>query len=148
MQKVAQSWLVLTLTNSPFYLGLDAFHEVVARCGCAIIGQTAAEQLFGDQDPIDQIVRVRKVPLTVIGVLILAVASLAWRTVLKIEQKLESYLQIQMECQKHLPEKYVQWEIFNKVFDELKDNRKERWNEYDRHAHDPASGVVIARKQS
>ena len=25
MQKVAQSWLVLTLTNSPFYLGLDAF---------------------------------------------------------------------------------------------------------------------------
>ncbi|HLD46637.1 MAG TPA: hypothetical protein VJA64_02355 [Desulfobaccales bacterium] len=86
--------------------------------------------------------------LTVIGVLILAVASLAWRTVLKIEQKLESYLQIQMECQKHLPEKYVQWEIFNKVFDELKDNRKERWNEYDRHAHDPASGVVIARKQS
>ena len=25
MQKVAQSWLVLTLTGSPFYLGLDAF---------------------------------------------------------------------------------------------------------------------------
>src|SRR5512136_3110997 len=25
MQKVAQSWLVLTLTNSAFYLGLDAF---------------------------------------------------------------------------------------------------------------------------
>jgi predicted MFS family arabinose efflux permease len=25
MQKVAQSWLVLTLTHSPFYLGLDAF---------------------------------------------------------------------------------------------------------------------------
>jgi predicted MFS family arabinose efflux permease len=25
MQKVAQSWLVLTITNSPFYLGLDAF---------------------------------------------------------------------------------------------------------------------------
>lgn len=25
MQKVAQGWLVLTLTNSPFYLGLDAF---------------------------------------------------------------------------------------------------------------------------
>jgi predicted MFS family arabinose efflux permease len=25
MQKVAQSWLVLTLTDSPFYLGLDAF---------------------------------------------------------------------------------------------------------------------------
>src|SRR4030095_2104286 len=25
MQAVAQSWLVLTLTNSPFWLGLDAF---------------------------------------------------------------------------------------------------------------------------
>ena len=85
--------------------------------------------------------------LTVIGVLILAVASLAWRTVLKIEQKLESYLQIQMECQKHLPEKYVQWEIFNKVFDELKDNRKERWNEYDRHAHAHGGAELFGNSQ-
>ena len=35
----------------------------------AIIGQTVAQQLFGDADPIDQIIRVRKVPLTIIGVL-------------------------------------------------------------------------------
>jgi putative ABC transport system permease protein len=43
--------------------------EVSGAGKVAIIGQTAAEQLFGDQDPIDQIVRVRKVPLTIIGVL-------------------------------------------------------------------------------
>lgn len=35
----------------------------------ALIGQTTAEKLFGDADPIDQVVRVRKVPLTIIGVL-------------------------------------------------------------------------------
>jgi putative ABC transport system permease protein len=35
----------------------------------ALIGQTTARQLFGDLDPIDQVIRVRKVPLTVIGVL-------------------------------------------------------------------------------
>jgi putative ABC transport system permease protein len=35
----------------------------------AIIGQTVARELFGDIDPIDQTLRVRKVPLTVVGVL-------------------------------------------------------------------------------
>ena len=34
-----------------------------------IIGQTTAQQLFGDADPVDQVIRVRKVPLTVVGVL-------------------------------------------------------------------------------
>jgi putative ABC transport system permease protein len=35
----------------------------------ALIGLTTAEKLFGDGDPIDQVIRVRKVPLTIIGVL-------------------------------------------------------------------------------
>jgi putative ABC transport system permease protein len=35
----------------------------------ALIGVTTAQQLFGDGDPVDQVIRVRKVPLTVIGVL-------------------------------------------------------------------------------
>jgi len=35
----------------------------------AVIGQTVAQQLFGDADPIDQTIRVRRVPLQVIGVL-------------------------------------------------------------------------------
>jgi putative ABC transport system permease protein len=35
----------------------------------AILGQTAAGNLFGDGDPIDQIIRVRAVPFTLIGLL-------------------------------------------------------------------------------
>ena len=35
----------------------------------ALIGQTVAKNLFGDASPVDQVIRVRKVPLTVIGVL-------------------------------------------------------------------------------
>ena len=35
----------------------------------AIIGQTVARELFGESDPVDQIIRVRGVPFTVIGLL-------------------------------------------------------------------------------
>jgi putative ABC transport system permease protein len=35
----------------------------------ALLGKTVAQSLFGDESPIDQVVRIRKVPLTVIGVL-------------------------------------------------------------------------------
>ena len=35
----------------------------------AIIGKTVARELFGDTDPIDQVIRVRKIPVTVIGLL-------------------------------------------------------------------------------
>jgi putative ABC transport system permease protein len=35
----------------------------------AIIGQTVAAQLFGDMDPVDQTMRIRNVPFTIIGVL-------------------------------------------------------------------------------
>ncbi len=34
-----------------------------------ILGQSTARQLFGDADPVDQVVRINKVPVTVIGVL-------------------------------------------------------------------------------
>jgi putative ABC transport system permease protein len=34
-----------------------------------LIGQTVARELFGDEDPIDRVVRVKGVPITVIGVL-------------------------------------------------------------------------------
>jgi putative ABC transport system permease protein len=43
--------------------------EVAGSGKVAIIGQTVAQQLFGDVDPIDQTIRVRKVPLTVVGLL-------------------------------------------------------------------------------
>jgi putative ABC transport system permease protein len=35
----------------------------------AILGQTVARELFGDVDPIDKVIRVNRIPLTVIGVL-------------------------------------------------------------------------------
>jgi putative ABC transport system permease protein len=44
-------------------------HEVSGSGKVAILGQTVATQLFGDLDPLDQVIRVKSVPLTVIGVL-------------------------------------------------------------------------------
>jgi putative ABC transport system permease protein len=35
----------------------------------ALIGQTTASNLFGDADPIDQLIRIKKIPFTVVGVL-------------------------------------------------------------------------------
>ncbi len=43
--------------------------ELAGSGKVALIGQTVAQQLFGDLDPIDQTLRVRKVPVTVVGVL-------------------------------------------------------------------------------
>ncbi len=43
--------------------------EMAGSGKVVVIGQTVAQQLFGDADPIDQVIRVRKAPLQVIGVL-------------------------------------------------------------------------------
>ncbi|MBL8335663.1 MAG: ABC transporter permease, partial [Rhodoferax sp.] len=43
--------------------------EVAGSAKVAIIGQTTARELFGDADPLDQVIRVKKVPVTIIGVL-------------------------------------------------------------------------------
>jgi len=43
--------------------------EISGAGKVALIGKTTAMQLFGDADPVDQVIRVRKVPLTIIGVL-------------------------------------------------------------------------------
>ncbi|HEY0885147.1 MAG TPA: ABC transporter permease [Ramlibacter sp.] len=43
--------------------------EVQGSAKVAVIGQTVAQQLFGDADPLDQVIRVKKVPVTVIGLL-------------------------------------------------------------------------------
>ena len=44
-------------------------NEISGSGKVALIGLTTAQQLFGDVDPVDQVIRVRKVPLTIIGVL-------------------------------------------------------------------------------
>ena len=43
--------------------------EIDGAAKVAILGQTVATQLFGDASPLDQTVRIRTVPLTVVGVL-------------------------------------------------------------------------------
>ena len=43
--------------------------EVAGSGKVVLLGQTVAFQLFGEADPIDQVVRVKQVPLTVVGVL-------------------------------------------------------------------------------
>ena len=43
--------------------------DVASASRVAVIGQTVAESLFGDSDPVGQKVRVKEVPFTIIGVL-------------------------------------------------------------------------------
>lgn len=43
--------------------------ELNGSAKVAILGRTVAMQLFGDMDPLDQTIRIRKVPFTVVGVL-------------------------------------------------------------------------------
>jgi putative ABC transport system permease protein len=43
--------------------------EQAGSAKVAWLGQTVARELFGDEDPIDQVIRIRGVPFTVIGVL-------------------------------------------------------------------------------
>ncbi|HWP11674.1 MAG TPA: ABC transporter permease [Ramlibacter sp.] len=43
--------------------------EIQGSAKVAIIGQTVAQQLFGDDDPLDQVIRVKKVPVTIVGML-------------------------------------------------------------------------------
>jgi putative ABC transport system permease protein len=43
--------------------------DVDSATKVALVGATVAQYLFGDSDPLDQIIRIRKVPFTVIGVL-------------------------------------------------------------------------------
>jgi len=48
--------------------GFDAA-DIQGSAKVAIVGQTVARELFGDVDPLDQVIRVKKIPVTIIGVL-------------------------------------------------------------------------------
>jgi putative ABC transport system permease protein len=43
--------------------------DVAGATKVALLGQTTAENLFGDADPLGQVVRIKKVPFTVVGLL-------------------------------------------------------------------------------
>ena len=51
-----------------FGRGFDAA-DIQGSAKVAIVGQTVARELFGDADPLDQVIRVKKIPVTIIGVL-------------------------------------------------------------------------------
>ena len=73
------NWLASIVGTTPEYFDARDWDFVSGRSfeagelsgagKVAIIGQTVARELFGDDDPIDQIIRVRGVPFTVIGLL-------------------------------------------------------------------------------
>jgi len=73
------NWSTTTYGTTPDYLEVRDWPlaegrsfeaaEMAGSGKVAVIGQTVAAQLFGDVDPIDQTIRVGKVPMQVIGVL-------------------------------------------------------------------------------
>ena len=81
-----RNWSTEIYGNSPDYFTIrhwdtsdgDVFTEQDVRGAAkvAVIGQEAAEQLFGeDEDPIGEIIRIRNVPCKVVGVLVAKGAS-------------------------------------------------------------------------
>jgi len=75
-----RNWATEIYGNSPDYFSIRQWdpsagevftdQDVRGAAKVAVIGQEAAEQLFGeDEDPIGEIIRIRNVPFTVVGVL-------------------------------------------------------------------------------
>ena len=74
-----QNWFTTILGESPEYLDMRRWQfvsgapfteqDVRSASKVAVIGHTAAAQLFGTADPVGQIVRVKHVPFLIIGLL-------------------------------------------------------------------------------
>ncbi len=74
-----QNWSTLIRGGTPEYLGVREWAvaygrpitapDVTGAGKVALMGQTVVENLFGDADPLGQIIRIKNVPFTVIGVL-------------------------------------------------------------------------------
>ena len=75
----SQNWFTQVIGESPEYFSIREWpladgavftdQDVRGANKVAIIGKTVAVQLFGEDDPIGQIIRVRQVPFVVVGVL-------------------------------------------------------------------------------
>ncbi len=73
------NWSTVVQGVTPEYLQIRDFtvqagrpftqQDVDGATKVALVGQTVAENLFGGTDPVDQIIRIKKVPFTVLGVL-------------------------------------------------------------------------------
>ena len=73
------NWATSIQGTTPEYLGIrdlrltsgDAFtdQDVEGAAKVALLGKTVVDNLFGSEDPVGKIIRIRKVPFTVLGVL-------------------------------------------------------------------------------
>ena len=73
------NWSTLVVGESDDYINLRAWplaageffgaHDVQATARVAVLGRTVATKLFADADPIGEIVRIKDVPFTVVGLL-------------------------------------------------------------------------------
>ncbi len=74
-----QNWSTLVQGTSPGYLEVRDWQvisgrnftdaEVDAASKVALIGKTVSENLFGGEDPIGKIVRIKRIPFTIVGLL-------------------------------------------------------------------------------
>ncbi|HEX3623868.1 MAG TPA: ABC transporter permease [Verrucomicrobiae bacterium] len=74
-----QDWYTTVMGESDQYFDLRQWpliegapfgpHDIRAMSKVCVIGKTVARQIFGDTDPLGQIIRIRNVPFTVCGVL-------------------------------------------------------------------------------
>lgn len=74
-----QDWYTTVLGESDQYFNLRQWplmegapfgpHDVSAMSKVCVIGKTVARQIFGQDDPLGQIIRIRNVPFTICGVL-------------------------------------------------------------------------------
>ncbi len=61
---------ILTVRDWPLVSGrLFTYQDVRRATKVSLLGQSVAENLFGDMDPVGQIIRIKNIPFTVIGVL-------------------------------------------------------------------------------
>ena len=61
-----------------------------------------------------------------------------------LQTDLKQYVKEHQDCQKTLAKEYVSWDVLNtRILDPITRDRERRWNEYDRHRHDQASGILI-----
>ena len=74
-----EDWYTTVMGESDDYFSLRQWpfvegapfgpHDVRAMSKICVIGKTVARQIFGDEDPLGQIIRIRNVPFTICGVL-------------------------------------------------------------------------------
>src|SRR5258708_27782130 len=74
-----QNWFTQLLVESPEYFEMREWplisgavfsaQDVRGATKVAVLGKTTASQLFGDEDPVGQVIRVKHVPFLIVGLL-------------------------------------------------------------------------------